>query len=278
MISAPSARPFRSYLPSPSIRIRSVTPLQADSSHRGQDFPALQSRYFYADYVDGQIWSLYQTNTNPLTWSAPELELDTSLNFSAFGEDERGELYIVDYSGAVRRLADVNGPTPQLASSKKQVSSPSANPGEVVTYTIHLTNTGSLTNRPILLTDTIPAGLTYVPGSLHASSGTPSDLNSPTLKWSGNLNTSHSFTISYQVNVSGVITGSLVNRALVASPPDVSIQLPQALTVPRSSSPPRSRISPSLAPSQDILPATSRPQRIAIPATTSQSTTAGAAA
>ncbi len=27
--------------------------------YRGQDFPALQGRYFYADYVDGQIWSLY---------------------------------------------------------------------------------------------------------------------------------------------------------------------------------------------------------------------------
>ena len=76
--------------------------------YRGQRFPALQSRYFYADYVNGQIWSLYQSETNPLTWSTPELELDTSLNFSSFGEDENGELYIVDYSGKVRRLADVN--------------------------------------------------------------------------------------------------------------------------------------------------------------------------
>ena len=202
--------------------------------YRGQDFPALQSRYFYADYVDGQIWSLYKTSTNPLTWSAPELELDSGLNFSAFGEDERGELYIVDYSGTVRRLADVNGPSPQLSTSQKQVSTPSADPGEVVTYTIRLTNTGSLGNRPIFVTDTIPAGLTYVPGSLHASSGTTSDLNSPTLKWGGNLSASQAFTISYQVNVSGVITGSLVNRALVVSPPDVSFQLVQALTVPRS--------------------------------------------
>ncbi len=175
-----------------------------------------------------------KTSTNPLAWSAPELELDTGLNFSAFGEDERGELYIVDYGGTVHRLADVNGPTPLLSSSKKQVSSPSANPGEAITYTIRLTNTGSLINRPIFLTDTIPAGLTYLPGSLQASSGTPSDLSSPTLKWTGNLSASHAFTITYQVNVTGLITGSLVNRALVASPPDYAIQLPQALTVPRS--------------------------------------------
>ena len=114
--------------------------------YRGQDYPALQGRYFYADYSSGKIWSIYKTNPSPAAWSAPELELDTGYNFSSFGEDENGELYIVDYSGKIRRLADVNGPAPSLASSRKLVSSPSANPNEVVTYTIRITNTGALSN------------------------------------------------------------------------------------------------------------------------------------
>ena len=32
--------------------------------YRGLAYPALVGRYFYADYVDGKIWSLYQSS-NP---------------------------------------------------------------------------------------------------------------------------------------------------------------------------------------------------------------------
>ncbi len=202
--------------------------------YRGQDFPALQDRYFYADYSFGKIWSMYKTNPSPVTWSAPELELDTGFNISAFGEDENGELYVVDYSGKIRRLADVNGPAPSLGTSRKLVSSPSADPNEVVTYTIQIANTGALSNQPIVLTDTIPTGLSYIPGSLTASSGNWSDANSPTLTWSADLNTSHTFTITYQVSVTGQVTGSIVNRAQLASPPGVSLPLAQSLSVPRT--------------------------------------------
>jgi glucose/arabinose dehydrogenase len=69
--------------------------------YRGSDYPSLVGRYFYADYVAGKIWSLDTEAGGP-----PELELDTSLNISSFGEDEEGELYVVDRSGGtIRRLA-----------------------------------------------------------------------------------------------------------------------------------------------------------------------------
>ncbi len=72
--------------------------------YRGSDYPSLAGRYFYADFVEGKIWSIDTT-----TWSPPELELDTSLTISSFGEDERGELYVVDYGGGtVRRLTGAN--------------------------------------------------------------------------------------------------------------------------------------------------------------------------
>lgn len=202
--------------------------------YRGNDFPSLNGRYFYADYVDGKLWSIYQTSNNPITWSAPELELSTGLNISAFGEDEDGELYVVDYSGKIRRLADVNGPSPRLTNSQKQVSTPSADPFEVVTYTIRLSNTGGLADRPIFLTDTLPAGLDFIPGSLHASSGAWSEASIPTLTWQGNLADSPAFTITYQAMVTGQITGSIVNQAQVLAPPDISFTLGQSLTTPRS--------------------------------------------
>jgi glucose/arabinose dehydrogenase len=80
--------------------------------YRGAAYPALQGRYFYADYAQGKIWSLVKTGSNPDTWSSPELELDTSLNISSFGEDEAGELYVVDLAGGtVRQLVDANAAT-----------------------------------------------------------------------------------------------------------------------------------------------------------------------
>lgn len=73
--------------------------------YRGSRYLALQGRYFFADFISGRIWSMYKTGSNPDTWSTPELELDTDLLISSFGEDQAGELYVVDLGGGtVRRL------------------------------------------------------------------------------------------------------------------------------------------------------------------------------
>jgi glucose/arabinose dehydrogenase len=74
--------------------------------YRGTAYPDLQGRYFFADFITGKIWSMSKTGSDPDTWSAPTLELDTALRISSLGEDEAGELYVVDFSGGtVRRLA-----------------------------------------------------------------------------------------------------------------------------------------------------------------------------
>ena len=72
--------------------------------YRGSRYPDLQGRYFYGDYSTGKIWSVYKTG--PDTWSVPQLELDTTLFISAFGEDEAGELYVVSLAGSVHRLTE----------------------------------------------------------------------------------------------------------------------------------------------------------------------------
>ncbi len=201
--------------------------------YRGASYPALQGRYFYADYVDGKIWSLYKTGSNPPSWSTPELELDTALNISSFGEDEQGELYVVDYSGKIRRLADVNGPSVNLQNTRKSVSTASADPLEVVTYTISIINQGGLVNRAVFLSDTVPAGLSYIPGSLQANLGTTDDSQAPQLSWEGNLSQSTQFTITYRASVGASTQGSVVNRARLSSPPDIELDLWAALAVPR---------------------------------------------
>lgn len=85
--------------------------------YRGRLYPALHGSYFFADSGSGRIWSLRKTGAN--SWSAPQQELDTDFSISAFGEDEKGELYVVEYAlnggGKIRRLAGVSGLSPGLA-------------------------------------------------------------------------------------------------------------------------------------------------------------------
>ena len=49
--------------------------------------------YFYADYCSGEIWTIDAKAASPAT---PVRLLDTALKISSFGEDEVGELYVVD--------------------------------------------------------------------------------------------------------------------------------------------------------------------------------------
>lgn len=197
--------------------------------YRGFDFPALTGRYFFADFSQGKIWSM-----NASTGALPELELDTGLAFSSFGQDEGGELYVVDYGGGrIRRVADANGARPDLSSSTKMASAASADPGEVVTYTIRLVNTGGPNGATFHLTDILPSSLVYVSGSLEATHGVVDDSQSPTLRWQGSLAGTKTVTVTYLVIPTGQL-GSWVNQAQVTGPAIEPIVLTHALFVPRS--------------------------------------------
>lgn len=70
--------------------------------YRGQRLPALNGVYLYGDYCSGLIWGLWQDADGE--WQS-RLLLETGANIASFGEDEAGELYVLDLSGAVYRLA-----------------------------------------------------------------------------------------------------------------------------------------------------------------------------
>jgi glucose/arabinose dehydrogenase len=61
---------------------------------------AAKGRYFYGDYCSGTIWSI-KRGARPLVRKEPfRVEAPTS-----FGEDARGELYVVSHRGTIYRLA-----------------------------------------------------------------------------------------------------------------------------------------------------------------------------
>ncbi|MBI5934961.1 MAG: PQQ-dependent sugar dehydrogenase [Chloroflexi bacterium] len=72
--------------------------------YRGSNFPDLAGVYLYADFCLGKIWGLKQNASNQWVTS---LLADTHFLISSFGEDEQGELYLLDYgNGVLYRLAE----------------------------------------------------------------------------------------------------------------------------------------------------------------------------
>ena len=72
--------------------------------YRGQAIPELVGTYFYADYCRGWIRS-FQYRNGAAEAAASWPTLDTHGQITSFGEDARGELYVVLAGGTIYRIA-----------------------------------------------------------------------------------------------------------------------------------------------------------------------------
>lgn len=72
--------------------------------YRGEAHPELQGRYVYGDFCSGRIWSLDADVVLSAGSAEPGEPFEAGFSFSSFGEDEAGELYVVDLGGAIYRL------------------------------------------------------------------------------------------------------------------------------------------------------------------------------
>ncbi len=74
--------------------------------YRGSAFPDLYGHYLYTDYCTGRIWSL--TPDGQGGWDKRELLNSVNNDFSAFGEDVNGELYIAgNGSGKIYKIREL---------------------------------------------------------------------------------------------------------------------------------------------------------------------------
>ena len=71
--------------------------------YRGEALPDLAGVYFYGDWCSGNIWALYRDEAG--AWQNMAFIPQSGLMIASFGEDEAGELYVVDYNGGVWRFA-----------------------------------------------------------------------------------------------------------------------------------------------------------------------------
>jgi glucose/arabinose dehydrogenase len=65
--------------------------------YRGADFPEMAGVYFFSDFCSGNIWGLVNIDGE---WQN-RLFLETGFSVTSFGEDESGELYLVDMNSGI---------------------------------------------------------------------------------------------------------------------------------------------------------------------------------
>ncbi len=69
--------------------------------YRGAAIAELEAVYLFGDYCSGRIWVSWRDPD--LNWRAAEF-MQTGLQISSFGEDEAGEIYVIDYRGGLYRF------------------------------------------------------------------------------------------------------------------------------------------------------------------------------
>ena len=69
--------------------------------YRGTALPTLRGQYLFGDFSAGTIWHI---PADTAEFAKPRELLRTDMRISSFGEDEAGELYVVDLRGGIYRL------------------------------------------------------------------------------------------------------------------------------------------------------------------------------
>ena len=75
--------------------------------YRGSQLSEMQGLYLYGDYCTGRIWGLIRDAQGH--WLKSQL-FDGMGRISSFGEDEDGEIYLVDHIGRILQLVELDGP------------------------------------------------------------------------------------------------------------------------------------------------------------------------
>ena len=70
--------------------------------YRGNLLPAWRGIYLFGDYCTGRVWGLWRDAQG--TWQQQGL-FENMGRITSFGEDEQGEIYLVDHGGIIYRLA-----------------------------------------------------------------------------------------------------------------------------------------------------------------------------
>lgn len=72
--------------------------------YRASTYPDLQAVYTFGDYCSGKIWGVDGAGPSA---QAPVLLYDTAARISSFGQDQAGNIYLVDHAGDIWLMRDL---------------------------------------------------------------------------------------------------------------------------------------------------------------------------
>ena len=114
-------------------------------------------------------------------------------------------------------------PMPKLSTSYKEVSSDLINPGDLLTYTIVISNSGNLSATNTTLVDPIPAGTQFASLIAPPSASYNSALDQ--VEWNGTVTAGEEISVTFVVTVSaGITCGAVITNTATIS--DVDIPAP----------------------------------------------------
>ncbi len=117
------------------------------------------------------------------------------------------------------------------STSQKTASTETAVHGQTITYTVVIQDLAAPLTATIYLSDEVPTGLSYVPGTLTATAGTVTDTYAPSLHWFGALTSTPAVTVTYAVTVSATAPQVITNSAVIAAPGYQTITRTATVTV-----------------------------------------------
>jgi uncharacterized repeat protein (TIGR01451 family) len=176
----------------------------------------------FGDLVNGNLPATWDVIVEPdsrdlrLVAGAPAINAGTDLpnlndGFALSGAPDAGAF---EYGQPLPHYGP-RARVPDLSASQKHASHPAAKSGETVIYTVVIRNTGAALDHTVLVTDTVPAGLSYVDDSLTATLGTTDDSRAPILRWSGELGATPAVTIKYAATVTEESARLITNVAVI---------------------------------------------------------------
>ena len=150
-----------------------------------------------------------QTITFQVDVNKPLYDHTAILN-TAFIED------LTNGIGHWRQVAtDIEAPV--LVDSYKYVTPLTVSPGDALTFTVVMRNTGSADAVGVTLRDPIPDYATYVPGS--ATGGATYNAAEDRIEWEGTIPAGGSATVTFQVTADPVTRGlPIINQATISHP------------------------------------------------------------
>jgi uncharacterized repeat protein (TIGR01451 family) len=178
--------------------------------------------------IDGGSWTEIWTNTGAAIQQQDWIQMGADVSGAAGGtlrvrwRLESNET--INYAGLFVDRVQIRTPEPDLSGSTHRVSAGKATPGQRLTYTVAVRNTGTLAATSVVVSDTIPNGAIYTPGDAVATAGTLTDATTA-VRWQGDVPPGDAVTLTIPILVDVVNCGSTISNTAVIAHPSLGMPL-----------------------------------------------------